>query len=224
MSQTTTNPCSSINSSLQKKQNKCCRCTANYDPLKEMKIRFPENWKKQISKLLPIDENLSEQELREKYFKIKKTNFCSHMAKDEDFNNLNIYVKAINRVEGKVTCDCGDGEKSFDPEKYNPQKQQYKILKDKSDCIFQNNESSCHKTASKFLTDDMLACWHKIESPNVVKCNGYQGSEYKDKFKKMFKDYLKRSEKIEDTWNCVNKKGKKIKIYMNTFTGKFSIE
>ena len=40
----------------------------------------------------------------------------------------------------------------------------------------------------------------------------------------MFKDYLKRSEKIEDTWNCVNKKGKKIKIYMNTFTGKFSIE
>ena len=54
MSSTTKNPCSSINSSLKKKQNKCCRCTANYDPLKMMKRRFPENWKKEISKLCQL--------------------------------------------------------------------------------------------------------------------------------------------------------------------------
>jgi len=61
---------------------------------------------------MPIDENLSEQELREKYFKIEKKNFCSLMTKDEDFNNFNLYENTINTVEGKVTCYCGD-EKSL---------------------------------------------------------------------------------------------------------------
>jgi hypothetical protein len=225
MSPTTTNPCSSINSSLELKQSKCCRCTANYDPLKEMKRYFPENadWKKELSKIYGFDENLPEEEIKEKYFKIIKKNFCLLMTEDEDFNNYNLYANVINFFEGNVTYDCGDGEKSFDPKKYSPQKQQYKLLKDKFDCQFQNNESSCHKTASKFMSDDMLACWHKIENPGLIRCYGYQESEYKDKFKKIFKDYLKRSDKIEETWSCVNKKGKEIKIYMNTFTGEFSI-
>ena len=39
----------------------------------------------------------------------------------------------------------------------------------------------------------------------------------------MFKDYLKRGDKIEEIWNCVNKSGKEIKIYMNTFEEKFII-
>jgi hypothetical protein len=225
MSPTTTNPCSSINSSLELKENKCCRCTADYDPLKEMKKYFPENadWKKELSKIYGFDENLSEKEIREKYFKIIKKNFCLLMTEDEEFNNYNLYANVVNILDGIVTYDCGDGEKSFDPMKYSPEKQQYKLLKDKFDCKFQNNESSCHKTASKFMSDDMLACWHKIESPHMVRCFGYQESEYKDIFKKMFKDYLKRSDKIEETWSCVNKKGKEIKIYMNTFTGEFSI-
>jgi len=226
ISPTTANPCSSINSSLELKQNKCCRCTANYDPLKEMKKYFPENvdWKKELSKMYGFDENLSEQEIREKYFKIIKKNFCLLMTEDEDFNNYNLYANVINIVEGKVTYDCGDGEKTFDPKIYSPQKQQYKLLKDKLDCRYQNNESNCYEAASKFMSDDMLACWLKIESPNMIRCYGYQESEYKEHFKKMFKDYLKRSDKIEETWNCVNKNGKKIKIYMNTYIGKFNIE
>ena len=165
MSPTNTNPCSSINSSLELKQNKCCRCTANYDPLKEMKSYFPENadWKKELSKLYGFDENLTEEEIREKYFKIIKKNFCLLMTEDEDFNNYNLYANVINIFDGKVTYDCGDGEKSFDPKKYSPQKQQYKVLKDKFDCKFQNSESSCHKTASKFTADDMLVVGTKLK-------------------------------------------------------------
>ena len=219
----TANPCSSINSSLELKQNKCCRCTVDYDPLQEIKNYFPENedWKKQISKMYGFDENLPEEVIREKYFKITKKNFCSLMTEDEDFNNLNLYSNAIliSHDKGKVTYDCGDGEKTFDPKKYIPQKQQYKSIKDLIDGRFQNNEASCHKTAS----DNMLACWHKIENPDLVRCFGYQESEYKEKFKNRFKDYLKRNEKIEESWSCANKNGKVIKIYMNTFTGKFSI-
>ena len=56
MSPTTTNPCSSINSSLELKKNKCCRGTADYDPLKEMKEYFPENvdWKKNFQKYIDL--------------------------------------------------------------------------------------------------------------------------------------------------------------------------
>ena len=36
----TANPCSSINSSLELKQNKCCRYTVDYDPLQEIKKFF----------------------------------------------------------------------------------------------------------------------------------------------------------------------------------------
>ena len=225
ISPTTTNPCSSINSSLELKTNKCCRCTADYDPLKEMKQYFPENadWKKELSKLYGFDENLPEEKIREKYFKIIKKSFCLLMNEDEEFNNYNLYANVNYNIDGMVTYDCGNGEKSFDPKKYSPQKQLYKLLKDKFDCTFQNSESSCHKTASKFMSDDMLACWHKNASPNTIRCYGYQESEYKDIFKKMFKDYLKRNNKIEENWSCVNKSGKEIKIYMNTFTGKFSI-
>ena len=32
--------------------------------------------------------------------------------------------------------------------------------------------------------------------------------------------YLSGYKKIEETWNCVNKSGKKIQNYMNTITGK----
>ena len=224
-SSTTSNPCSTINSSLELETNQCCRGTADYDRLKEMKKYFPENadWKKELAKIYGFDENLPEETIREKYFPTIKRNFCILMTEDKDFNDYYLYANVINRLEGIVTYDCGDGEKSFDPTKYSPQKEEYKVYKDKLDCRSQNSESSCHKFASKFMSDDMIACWQPIENPALVRCHGYQESEYKDEFKKMFKDYLKRSEKIEETWSCVNKSGKEIKIYMNTFTETFSI-
>ena len=97
--------------------------------------------KKRTFKNIWICENLPEEEIREKYFKIIKKNFCLLMTEDEDFNNYNLYANVINIIDGEVTYDCGDGEKSFDPKKYSPQKQQYKVLKEKLDCKFQNSES-----------------------------------------------------------------------------------
>jgi hypothetical protein len=230
MSSMTTKTCSSLNSSFKNKKDKCCKITINYDTLQQLKLNFGEDWKKKAAQLYRFDEKLSEKEIREKYVPVKKQNLCSLMTGDEDYNNNYLYGSTIFSYDGKVTYDCGNDEKSFDGKKYSPKKQQYKLLKDMLDCQFQTTESNCHKSASKFITKDMLACWNKVNKydknyghPDREECRGYQVSQYKTEFKQKFKDYLRRSEKIEETWNCVDKSGKKIKIYMNTFTGKFNL-
>ena len=231
MSSMTTKTCSSLNSSFKNKKDKCCRITLNYDTLQQLKQNFGEDWKKKVAQMYNFDEKLSEKEIREKYVPVKKQNLCSLMTGDEDYNSNYLYGSTIFSYDGKVTYDCGNGEKSFDGKKYNPKKQQYKLFKDMFNCQFQTTESNCHKSASKFISNDMLACWNKVNKydknygfPAREECRGYQASLYKTEFKKKFKDYVRRSEKIEETWYCVDQKGKKIQIYMNTFTGKFNIK
>ena len=48
-----------------------------------------------------FDENLPEEEIREKYFKITKKNFCSFITEDEDFNKFNLYSNVIFISDGK---------------------------------------------------------------------------------------------------------------------------
>ena len=227
MSSITTNICTSLNSKLEK--NKCCRITVNYDALKRLKMNYPKDWKKKASelKVIGFDENLSEEKIKEKY--VKKQSLCTLMTSDEDSNNFSLYGFSTFGIDGKTIYDCGNGEKTFNGKKYTPKKQKYKLLKDNLECRFQMTESNCYKSASKFKSNDMLACWNKVNkydknngNPDREVCEGYQLSKYKTEFTKKFKEYLKRTAKIEETWNCVDKSGKKIKIYMNTFTGKFS--
>ena len=230
ISSMSTKTCTSLNSSFKNKKDKCCKITVNYDTLQQLKQNFPEDWKKKAAQLYRFDEKLSEKEIREKYVPVKKQNLCSLMTGDEDYNSNYLYGSSIFSYDGKVTYDCGSGEKSFDGKKYSPKKQQYKLFKDMLDCQFQTTESNCHKSASKFITKDMLACWNKVNKydknyghPDKEQCRGYQVKDYKNEFKRIFKDYLRRSEKIEETWNCVDKSGKKRRIYMNTYTGKFNL-
>lgn len=180
MSSITTNTCTSLNSSFKRKKDKCCRITINYDTLEQIKKNFPEDWKKKASQMYGFDENLSEKKIREKYFPITKQNLCSLITDNEDYNNNYLYGSSIFSVNGIVTYDCGNGEKSFDGKKYSPKKNQYKLLKDMLDCQFQTNEENCHKSASKFMTNDMLACWNKVNKfdekyghPDKEECRGY---------------------------------------------------
>ena len=224
-----TNECSLINSSLKLKEDQCCRITINYDILQNLKDSYSENWKKMASHIYGFDENLSEEEIKEKYVKNKKQNVCSLMNGDEDFNNYILYESSRFSIGGKITYDCGDGEKFYKTKEYIPKQHKFKILKDTIECLRQKNETDCHNSASKFLTDDVLACWNianyndrKYGYPDIEKCQGYLKSEYKERFTSMFKHYI-NYKKFEETWNCIDKNGKKIQIYMNTITGKFKI-
>jgi len=230
LSTMSTKTCTSLNSSFKNKKDKCCKITINYDTLQQLKQNFPEDWKKKAAQLYRFDENLSEKEIREKYVKVQKQNLCSLLSGDEDFNKNYLYGSSVFSYGGKVTYDCGSGEKSFDGKTYSPKKKQYKLFKDMFDCQFQTTEANCFKTASKFLTNEMLACWNKVNKydkeyghPDREQCRGYQVKDFKSEFQRKYKDLLSSREKIEETWTCVDKSGKKRKIYMNTYTGKFKL-
>lgn len=75
-----------------------------------------------------------------------------------------------------------------------------------------------------------MACWVKVYNydkenafPPLAPCRGFEISKYKSAFQEEFKQKLLFHSKVEETWNCVDKNGKKAEIYMNTFTGKFKI-
>ena len=144
-----------------------------------------------------FDENLSEKEIREKYVKNKKQNVCNLMIGDEDYKNYILYEISRFSIGGKITYNCGDGEKSFKIKDYIPKQHVFKMLKDSIECSRQTNETGCHNAASKFLTCDVLACWNTVNFyddkygglPDDERCRGYFLSEYKEKFTTMFKDY-----------------------------------
>ena len=227
LSSMTTKTCTSLNSSFKNENDKCCRITINYDTLKQLKQNFGEDWKKRAAQMYGFDENLSEKEIREKYVPIKKQYLCGLITGDEDYNSYYLYGNSLYSYDGKATYDCGNGEKSFDGKTYSPKQQIYKQFKDIFDCQIQTTESDCHKSASKFLSNGVIACWNKVNKyegfPDSEECKAYLMSEYKSEFKSKYQYYLSRRDKIEETWNCRDKSGTNIQIYMNTFTGKFNI-
>ena len=154
--------CSSINSNLKLKEDKCCDFTAYIDPLKVLKNRYHEDWKKKASQKYGFDENLSEEEIREKYVKIEKQTVCNLFTREEEYQDLILYEISKLSYDDKVYYDCGDGEKSYKTKEFIPKLQKYKILKDYFEGIMQFNEENCLNSASKFLTDDVLICWNKI--------------------------------------------------------------
>ena len=80
-----------------------------------------------------------------------------------------------------------------------------------------------------------MACWNTLNNykndygystPGREECKGYLVSDYKSDFTTRFKEYNIHEYQdspyadIEETWNCFDRSGKKIQIYMNTITGK----
>ena len=179
------------------------------------------------SNLYNFDENISEEEIKEKYVKITNHSSCSILTDNEDFNGIELYGMTKSGMNDMAFYDCGEGEKTFDGKKFSPKIPEIRIFRDAYDCFYQTTEESCYNIASKFITNEVIACWNKVNKSDSIKdrekCKGYKVSEYKTEFKKMYKDYLKYNDKIEETWNCVGKSGKKIRIYMNTYTSQFII-
>ena len=226
----TTKTCTSISSSFNQEESKCCKFTMNVDTLERFKTIYSKNWRKIGAKQYGFDENLPEEEIRELYIKNEKKNSCSLMTGNEDFDNYALYGFSLSSIGRKITYDCGDGKKSYDGKNYNPKIKQLKELRDFFECQVQNNETNCFNTAANFLTNDILACWNKVNkvnekygSPDRERCQGYKRSEYKSNFVRIFQEYKSKDGNIEETWECLDRSGKKIKIYMNTFNKTFTI-
>ena len=113
MSSASTNKCSSINSSLKLKEDRCCRFTMDIDVLQRIKETFPETWRKKYAEVFGFDENLSEKEIKEKYVKNRKESSCMLMTGDEDFRNYILYQYSKLGIGGIINYDCGDGEKIY---------------------------------------------------------------------------------------------------------------
>ena len=181
-----TDVCYSINSSLKLKEDQCCSITIIYDTLQQLKNRYPDNWKKMAAQIYRFDENLSEEEIREKYVKNQKQNICTLFTGDEDYTNYILYETSLYSVGGKITYDCGDGENSYKTKDFIPKQYKFKLVKDTAECTRQTNEADCHKAASKFLTEDVLACWNTVNqydsnyAQDEKECRGYLVSEYKN--------------------------------------------
>ena len=57
-------------------EGQCCKISLSMDTLIQYKINYGENWKKRIIENLKLDENITEEELRNKYFLPEDMNLC----------------------------------------------------------------------------------------------------------------------------------------------------
>jgi len=194
----TTNTCTSINSSFNVKENKCCKFTITEDILERFKKTYSDNWRKIGAQKYGFDENLPEEEIRELYIENQKKNICSMMTGNEEFDNYSLYGYTLFSIGRKITYDCGDGKKSYNGKNYNPKNKKLKELRDIFECQVQANKENCFNTASNFLTNDILACWNKINKvnqkfgkPEREHCQGIRKNEYKSKFTSIFQEYIK---------------------------------
>ena len=227
-----TNTCISVNSKLKSKNSQCCKININYDQLLIFKLKNKENWKKEAAKMYGFDENLSEKEIRENYIKIHKQNLCSIVGKNGKMTEFFLYTSSFFSYGGKITYDCGKGEKTYIRKDYHPKDKLEQKLKDNFESSYQFTENDCYKIASKFMSDELISCWNKVIKVNKddnyyreerEECRAYEKSQYKSIFQSKFKDFILRKTKIEETWKCYDKKGKKYSININTYTGKFKI-
>ena len=227
----TTKTCTSISSSFNVKQSKCCKVTINMDTLERFKATYEKDWRKIGAEQYGFDENLPEEEIRELYIKNEKKNVCSMMTGNiEDYDYFFLYSYSLFSIGRKITYDCGDGKKTYNGKNFNPKNKEVQKLRDTFEPLVQTNKTDCYKAASNFLTNDVLACWNKINKvdekfgkPERERCQSYEKSYYKSDFTNKFQDYKRSNGNIEETWKCWDKSGKKIKIYMNTFNNTFTM-
>ena len=129
-----------------------------------------------------------------------------------------IFVYSLFSINRKVTYDCGDGKKSYNGKNYNPKNKRLKELRDIAECNIQTNKTNCFKAASNFLSNNILACWNKVNKvnkkfgePERERCQAYEKSLYKSDFTNKFQEYKSQDGNIEETWKCRDKNGNKIK-------------
>ena len=225
--------CVKISSSLQLtgiNDGQCCKISASMDTLLQYKINYGENWKKRIIEILKLDENITEEELRNKYFLPKDRNLCAIMIKS--IFNFQLYQQSSLSVDGSAKFDCGEGEKIFKSKEYYPTDKDEIFDKDMIDCGLEFSEKNCNKRGIRLSSDDAQCCWcEKIAlsqdeflSDNNKRCFGYRIRDFKESLIYELNSAKERNSKFEFKCECYNNIGKTIKGSYNTVTGEVLVE
>jgi len=226
----TTKACTSITPTLEAGgdyKGQCCKITANTDPLFTFKIGYNENWKKKVCEMFGLSESTSEDELRNKLSYTVIKDQCD-VLKD---NNLvvDLYSRALSTVDGKVSYDCGSGEKSFSASDFFPTNEKEQRAKDIVDCNVEFTEKNCGKRGTKLNTSSIQCCWCQTiylnpVLPNAQVCMGFANDDFKSTLNNMMTTYKSSGLNIEYKCSCTNKNGGTVKGSFNSVSGEVVIE
>jgi len=226
----TTQSCTSITPTLEaggEYKAECCKVTADRDILFSFKSGYHENWKQKACESLGVSENTSEEELRKMLSSTAIKDQCALLKKNS--LAIDLYSISILTVDGKVSYDCGNGEKSFSSSDFFPTNENEQIAKDILDCNIEYTEKNCGKRGSKLNSDATQCCWCETTYlnpilPSAQVCMGYKNDIFKSTLNNMMTTYKSTGLNVEYKCSCTNKNGGSVKGNFNTVSGEVTVE
>lgn len=234
MGAVTTEDCTVVTDSLESTgdyKGKCCKMTFETDALAAYKRMFGDDWKEKLIEQYELDEDITEDELREKLGLKNEQSMCSLLTKIG--KNVGLYTMSLQSLDGKVKYDCGDGEESFNSKDFVPKTDYEKQNKDMADCGTATDEKTCNKKASKLLTDDAQCCWCEASTIGDAafnfgfqNCMGYPTKNLEQYLNTTAQSYkgAGMQMKMKMTCSCLDKSGKSTSILTNSATGDIIID
>ena len=236
MGAVTTEDCTAVTDLLESTgdyKGQCCRMTFQSDALDAYKRMFGDDWKEKLIEQYELDEDVTDDEIREKLGLKNEQSVCSLLTKIG--KNTQLYTMALQSLDGEVTYDCGDGEETFNVKDFAPMTDYEKLNKDMSDCGTAADEKSCNKKASKLLTDGAQCCWcesstigNAIFNFGFQNCIGYPTNDLERYLNTTAKNYqgfgMGMTMKMKITCSCLDKSGKSTSILINTATGDIIVD
>ena len=122
MGQVTTETCTEITPDLESTgdyEAQCCRVSFLNDALLAYKRMLGEDWKAKLIEQYELDEDITEDEIREKLGLKNEQSMCSLLTKIG--KNTALYGMGISSLDGEVKYDCGDGEETFNAKDFVPE-------------------------------------------------------------------------------------------------------
>jgi hypothetical protein len=208
----------------KRSESKCCMVTSKIDPLERLKFEFGEDWKQAFMKRHNLNEKEAEERINQIYDYAPETSNCYDLIKN--YENAELYGISLPTFDGKLKYDCGDGEQTFDREKYNPSNEDEKMFKDHTDCINQFEDNYCLNKGAKLSSNNYQCCWCeeilvKTRETRTSNCEGYPIKELKTKLEEFVEE--NKGKKITKKCTCSDKNGNHQKINLDTFNGEIEV-
>jgi hypothetical protein len=229
--QISTEACTSINPLLESTgsyKGKCCRVTANMDPLVPMKIAYHENWKKTTCQLYGVDESISDDELRKLVYGNKPKDQCQLLLDYGLTRTTSLYASALLTEDKKVQYNCGDGEQTFYLSDFVPKNELEALSKDIYDCNNSNEnylKKNCYKQGNKLMSDIGQCCWCEtnllgqgLSASSTKACTGFNSNTFRETLNSMRNSHMNSGLKMNFNCRCTNKRGETITASFDTIS------